>query len=501
MNVPLRWHLLCQVIDNFGDAGVMWRLARQLRDEHGCQVHFFIDQPDILQKLTPESFSGTPADDFSDVTGVTGTAGTSGATGATSAAGMAGATSLPDETPQSGASRRQPQPEPQSPDHGLAYNGLITVHPMENGPALVEGADVVVCGFQVRLPDRARAMLRQLSSPKRIFPPEDVSTQDEPPAPCRNRPHTPTLIQLEYLSAEDWVEDGHTLPSLQPDGLIEYFFNPGFTPQTGGLLRERNLLAQRDAFLADPQNPLNWLHQHGVPHLPGDILISVLCYASAPLLPLLHLWLAEAPPHDLPALPAPLPPIPAPRRLHLLIPGAQTQPWLAPLHALAAVHPDRLRLTPLPFLPQPEFDPLLWSCDLNLVRGEDSWLRALWAGKPWLWQAYPQTEATHLEKLDAFLARCDSWATSPIPQWHRAMRAWNGAPAHSLHDVLHWLTTHSTAAPHPRAFHTLANTAARHTPSLSTQLVAFASSLRSKPPGQEALQRSTTLSEGELRIL
>ena len=56
----------------------------------------------------------------------------------------------------------------------------------------------------------------------------------------------PLLLQLEYLSAEDWVEAGHGLPSLQPDGLVEYFFNPGFTARTGGLLRERDLLAQRD---------------------------------------------------------------------------------------------------------------------------------------------------------------------------------------------------------------------------------------------------------------
>ena len=48
----LRWHLLCQVIDNFGDAGVMWRLARQLHDEHGCRVHLFIDQPEVLERLT-----------------------------------------------------------------------------------------------------------------------------------------------------------------------------------------------------------------------------------------------------------------------------------------------------------------------------------------------------------------------------------------------------------------------------------------------------------------
>ncbi|MEQ1488588.1 MAG: elongation factor P maturation arginine rhamnosyltransferase EarP, partial [Methylotenera sp.] len=57
----------------------------------------------------------------------------------------------------------------------------------------------------------------------------------------------------------------------------------------------------------------------------------------------------------------------------------------------------------LPFLSQADYDQLLHSCDLNFVRGEDSWVRAIWAGKPFIWQPYIQTENAHLEKLNAFL--------------------------------------------------------------------------------------------------
>ena len=57
----------------------------------------------------------------------------------------------------------------------------------------------------------------------------------------------------------------------------------------------------------------------------------------------------------------------------------------------------------IPFVSQPEYDQLLWMADLNFVRGEDSVVRALWAGKPLVWQIYPQTEGTHLIKLDAWL--------------------------------------------------------------------------------------------------
>jgi uncharacterized repeat protein (TIGR03837 family) len=64
-----------------------------------------------------------------------------------------------------------------------------------------------------------------------------------------------------------------------------------------------------------------------------------------------------------------------------------------------------LSLDPLPFLPQARYDELLWTCDLNFVRGEDSFVRAQWAAKPFVWQIYPQAEDAHLVKLDAFLAR------------------------------------------------------------------------------------------------
>jgi uncharacterized repeat protein (TIGR03837 family) len=57
----------------------------------------------------------------------------------------------------------------------------------------------------------------------------------------------------------------------------------------------------------------------------------------------------------------------------------------------------------LPFLSQPDYDQLLRDCDINFVRGEDSWVRAIWAGKPFIWQPYVQAEDTHITKLNAFL--------------------------------------------------------------------------------------------------
>lgn len=177
----------------------------------------------------------------------------------------------------------------------------------------------------------------------------------------------PVWVNLEYLSAEAWVEGAHLKPSTHPStGLIQHFFLPGFTPHTGGLLRERDLFAQRDTFRASQP-----AHE--------GLRLSLFCYPSAPVQPLLEALRTHT------------------RPVHLLMPEGQ-------LPELTEGTSGSLTLERFPFLPQAEFDHLLWSCDLNFVRGEDSWIRAQWAGKPFIWQAYPQAAAAHTPKIDAFLA-------------------------------------------------------------------------------------------------
>jgi uncharacterized repeat protein (TIGR03837 family) len=83
----------------------------------------------------------------------------------------------------------------------------------------------------------------------------------------------------------------------------------------------------------------------------------------------------------------------------------------------------RLQARFLPFLPQTRYDELLWACDWNFVRGEDSFVRAQWAAKPFVWHIYPQAADAHRAKLDAFLALyCDGLGAPLRPLWH----AWNG---------------------------------------------------------------------------
>lgn len=207
----------------------------------------------------------------------------------------------------------------------------------------------------------------------------------------------PTVwLNLEYLSAEPWVARSHGLPSPVLHGPLtgrtKWFFFPGFTPDTGGLLRETDLTARQAAFDARA-----W--RVGIARHEGP-WVSLFCY-EPPALPRL---VAQ------PAL--------ADARW-LIAAGRSAGAWTA----LAPPLPAGAHAQVLASVPQPAFDERLWACDLNLVRGEDSLVRALWAGQPFLWQLYPQDDGAHFDKLEAFLR----WFDGP-PDWHAWMRAWNGAP-------------------------------------------------------------------------
>ena len=205
----------------------------------------------------------------------------------------------------------------------------------------------------------------------------------------------PVWINLEYLSAEAYVERSHGLPSPQSNGLTKWFFYPGFTPRTGGLLREVGLADARAAF-----DRGTWLAALGLEVAAGERVASLFCYDNSAL-PALLADLAQRP------------------TLLLLTPGhAERQVSL-----LERGLPQTLRLARLPWLSQQDFDHLLWACELNFVRGEDSLVRALWAGAPFVWQAYPQHDGVHWNKVDAMLAQ---WA--PPPDLAALWRAWNGVP-------------------------------------------------------------------------
>jgi len=263
----------------------------------------------------------------------------------------------------------------------------------------------------------------------------------------------PVWINLEYLSAEPYVERNHGLPSLQgsgaAQGLTSWFFYPGFTAGTGGLLREADLPQRQASF-----DHRAWLATHGIAPQPGERLVSLFCYAN-PRLPELLQALATHP------------------TLLLTTPGHATD-QVAQALARSGGQP-KLRVQTLPWLTQIDYDHLLWCCELNLVRGEDSLVRAIWSGRPFLWQIYPQHDAAHESKLTAFLARATQTADPALAKAiRRAAGRWNSLSAPACEAA--WSLLDATAS--MSAWEKLCGawrTELMSQPDLVTQLMAFAS--------------------------
>jgi uncharacterized repeat protein (TIGR03837 family) len=331
-----RWDIFCSVVDNYGDVGVAWRLARQLASEHGLATRLLVDDLRALSRIAP------------------------------------GIELVEDESVLQGVELRRWASAP-------------------DAPVANDVADAVVEAFGCGLPKRY----------------EDAMVQ-------RVRP--PAWIVLEYLSAESWVETHHGLPSLHPSlPLPRHFFFPGFTPATGGLLRERGLFARRDGFRSDPAARAAFWRALGVAQPSREaIVVSLFCYPYAPLPMLLDAW-ADGDDTVVCIVPEGV----AAGALDRWTEGEVP-------HAGQSLTRGRLVVAGIPFLAQDDYDRLLWASDINFVRGEDSFVRAQWAARPFVWNAYAQPENAHALKQDAFLGRfCDGLAPEPGAALRSFSKAWN----------------------------------------------------------------------------
>lgn len=342
---PFDWDIFCCVVDNFGDIGVTWRLARQLKregalpaQESEVQVQLWVDDLASFARICP---------------------------------GL------------------DPAQESQWVD------GIHIQHWHETLPADTIPARVVIEAFACELP---APFVAQMAS--------------QPSPPC--------WLNLEYLSAESWVEDCHGLASPQrlesqslgSLSLNKYFFFPGFTARTGGLLCERGLIVERERWQQDEAG-LNayWASLGLPPKQQHELRVSLFTYESAALTSLVESWCQGAIPVTLL--------LPLGRSLNDVLTGAGLADAIPTARAGDLLHSGNLAIKLLPMTDQAGYDRLLWSCDLNLVRGEDSFVRAQWAARPFLWHIYPQEEQAHMVKLDGFLDHYLAQLPTATSQWLR----------------------------------------------------------------------------------
>jgi uncharacterized repeat protein (TIGR03837 family) len=314
----MRWDIFCQIVDNYGDAGVCWRLARALSrlssssvnnvECDDSRIRLFCDDLNVLNVITH---------------------------------GDAVA-------------------------HGASLGVEVLPWSAAESPAILASVgDVVIEAFACHLPKPYVEAMVQKTSQK-------VSVKQ------------PIWINLEYLTAEAWADDMHLMPSPQNNGLNKYFYFPGFTPKAGGVL-----LGDWDEVTSNSLNIPTSLSSAFESCRPKSKKVSIFNYKQAPL----DAWLGSV-------------------NQVALEHGEMVDVFLCADQnvstttqaALSSVD-SAVKLIQLPFIPQEDYDYLLSVCDINLVRGEDSFVRSQWAGKPFIWDIYPQSDLAHEVKLDAFLER------------------------------------------------------------------------------------------------
>lgn len=340
-----RWDIFCKVIDNFGDIGVCWRLARQLTQEHRQAVRLWVDDLISFARIAPDL----------------------------------------------------------DPHHQRQVVQGVDIYQWHPAFAEVEPADVVIEAFACDLPEAYVTAMSQKKMP-------------------------PVWINLEYLSAEPWVTQFHGLPSPHPRfPLTKTCFFPGFTPGTGGLLREKGLVVQRNAFDATAEQA--FLQRKKLPaRKSGEIRISLFCYAGTPVEKLIRVLTQSS------------------ILILLIIPQGEVADSMAAFlknemsQSASLFSQGALTVQIIPFMEQTDYDQLLWSCDVNFVRGEDSFVRAQWAINPFVWNIYPQTDDAHWKKLDAFLDLYtinmpSEMAVAVRDMWH----SWNGKYEMNRHIWMNFL--------------------------------------------------------------
>lgn len=308
--------IFCHVIDNFGDVGIAYRFAKELKLAClSCDVRLFVSDLGPLKSILPVIDSLQTVQE---------------------------------------------------------HEGIVFVDSTKLDNILVDAlgtADVLVEAMGCEIPEAVMKKAEQRDT---------------------------LIINLEYLSAEKWITEYHMKPSLLPQpALKKYFYMPGFTPESGGIIIDSRVEKSRQS-LSDDR--IKYLNNHlkcfgvSLTDTKDALFGSIFTYARG-----FDTFLSDIGEID--------------KNIYLFIFGQKSrESMIQSLHrAQAAVISDahytlkNIHVLIMPFLPQTVYDQFLCLTDFNFVRGEDSFVRAILSGKPFIWNAYLQENIYHRVKVEAFL--------------------------------------------------------------------------------------------------
>jgi uncharacterized repeat protein (TIGR03837 family) len=310
--------IFCRCIDNFGDAGVTYRFAREFKIARAaCRVRVFMDGMDTLHAIVSGIDAGVSVQEYESITYIS----------------------------------------------TLALNdGLMDA---------LGVADVMVEMFACHIPERLLEAAYSRSS---------------------------LIINLEYLSAEGWVEGYHLKESLLGRGasIRKFYFMPGLREATGGLIVNSSLERLRSGGGLDRAAVIGAaLEGAGIRIGAGDGRLIGTLFTYERGFDALVSGLADFG-----------------REALLLVFGEKSQRGMAATlsrlgagsgHLRKPISYKNVTVICLPFIGQHDYDALLCCADFNIVRGEDSLARAILSGKPFIWNAYIQEERYQIVKVEALL--------------------------------------------------------------------------------------------------
>ena len=301
-----RIDIFCEIIDNFGDIGVVYRLAKELRERYGNESEIRV----ILNSL--KEFLAMAK----------------------------------------GAEEREIQ----------EYKGITyaTYEYVRENMESFGCADVIIEAFGCNIPEEYL---------KRAYVESKL------------------LINLEYLSGEKWIEDFHLQESMLGAPLLKkFFFMPGFTERSGGIILDSNFLKRIEAVSGDREKYLKkYFPEKDSKELQETLIGTVFSYEKN-----FENLLKTLDGLD--------------RDVFLIIMGEKSQKSFGKILGNSSKY-GKIETSNIKFLNQEEYEEVLALADFNFVRGEDSFVRALILGKPFLWHIYIQENGAHHDKLDAFIER------------------------------------------------------------------------------------------------
>lgn len=202
---------------------------------------------------------------------------------------------------------------------------------------------------------------------------------------------TVQIVNVEYLTAEDWADDFHLLKSGTRSALVKKInFMPGFTKKTGGLVLDKNFVSCVHSKTAALECLKKYASKKTVALIEDTNLFRVIAFSYERNFENEARALSEFAKNS-------------GRKVQVLLaPGLGNAPFKK-----AAAAFKNISVHDLEYLPQLAWDALLTLADFSFIRGEDSFSRACLSGIPFVWHAYSQEEEFQLVKAAAVLKRME----------------------------------------------------------------------------------------------